>query len=78
MYLKGKGTVFLKFYDRNDNISESAFSGDLFEVIMLPLTLNALSEGTEVAGIHKYFLASNDKRQLHRIGFPPLNYNWME
>ena len=29
---------------------------------MLPLTLNALSEGTEVAGIHKYFHASEDKK----------------
>ena len=26
--------------------------------MMLPLTLKALSEGTEVAGIHKYFRAS--------------------
>ena len=29
---------------------------------MLPETLNTLSEGTEVAGIHKYLRASKDKK----------------
>ena len=51
----------LKLWAKNDNIS--AFSGcrqDLFEVIMLPETLNALSEGTEVVVMHKYLCASKD------------------
>ena len=30
---------------------------NFFEVMMLPETLHALSEGTEVAGIHKYLRA---------------------
>ena len=54
---------FLRLEAKNVNIS--GFSGcrqDRFEVMMLPLTLNALSEGTEVAGIHKYFRASEDKK----------------
>ena len=52
--------------DKNVNISAfSKSKQDLFEVIMFPLTLNTLSEGIEVAGIHKYliyFLTSEDKK----------------
>ena len=57
--------MIVKFFFRLEakNVNISAFSGcrqDRFEVMMLPLTLNALSEGTEVAGIHKYFRASEE------------------
>ena len=59
-----RGTLGLfQVMSQNDNVS--AFSGcrqDLFEVMMLPETLNALSRGTEVTEIHKYLRASKDKK----------------